>query len=118
MINKYKIIILLGIIIVISTAFLILISFRVHDYNEYIDKTLNTFEKNWIINHYEQYKKYIEINEKGESILRVTDLSMGGTYHVPMHANDDFDLCLGYYIIKEENDALNIDDSHVCDYMS
>ncbi len=115
MIDKNKIIVFIGIIIVISTAFIILISFRIHNYNEYIDKNMDAFEKQQIINHYAEYKKYIVINEKGENVLRVADLSMDGTHIVNMHVNDDFDLCLGYYIIKEENNTLTIDDSHVCD---
>lgn len=117
MINEFKRVIIIGIIIIAGIIFAILVSFRIHNYNEDNIKSISISEKNWINEHYDYYKQYLIINDNGDNILTVIDFnrSINKNYYASWHVNDDFDLCLGYYIIKEENDTLIIDDSHVCD---
>ncbi len=121
MIDEFKTILVTIFIIIIGLIITIYISFYIYSYNQNNQNNKSFSEKKWIISNYNEYSKYFVINKKNEVILKVIDFNRiikEGYYYSSWHVNEDFDLCLGYYVIKE-NDAgkIEIDDNHICELL-
>lgn len=121
MINEFKAVLIAGITIIIGIFMAIYISFYIQNYNEDNKASKSGYEKDWIISNYDEYSKYFIINEKGETILRIIDFNknvIDGHYYASWNVNDDFDLCLGYYVIEKRDDgSIVVDDSYKCKLM-
>lgn len=120
MIDNLKVVTVVIIIIILGVSFAIFIDFENNSFNENNKSSISNNEKSYILENYDEYQKYFHVNEDGETILKVVDFNtfIDGTYYSSWHVNDDFDLCLGYYLIDKQKDgSIIIDDSHVCDYI-
>lgn len=66
---------------------------------------------------YDDDKSYFNFNSNNESIITVDKFNSGykGHYYFVSKINDDFEQCLGYFVIKEGNNKIEVDSSHICD---
>ena len=118
--SETKVVIIVGTIIIIGVSIALFLSFKVYNFNEKIKKDISLSEKNWIISNYDSYSKYFENNDNGDYLLSVINFNkeVNGVWFASWHVNDDFDLCLGNYIIKKQSDGnIIVDDTHICDFI-
>ena len=118
MIDNLKTVAIVIILIIIGVFIAIIVKIENRNYNNDINNSISNSEKNYIIGNYDEYKKYFKVNKDGKLILNVSDFNIfiDGVSYSNWHVNDDFDLCLGYYLIEKQDDgSILVDDSHVCD---
>lgn len=120
MIDNLKAIAISIVLIVLGVGIAVFVSYENKRFNDDIKNSISNNEKNYIIGNYSEYQKYFQVNKQGQTILKVSDFNtfIDGTYYSNWHVNNDFDLCLGYYVIdKLEDGSVAVDDSHICDYI-